>query len=129
LPELQTAFALPPDLIPFIESGFLEVLTADAHRGSVEFHIPCLCSTDRRGYITSYAVHWTRPDRDGTVGPFEYASGGGQPNFLVVKDNSSLGDEIIDLETTEDLVCWLDEMRDAAIREKHEAARRFRNLA
>lgn len=128
--DLQIEFGIPADLMPFVSSGFLQVVAVDRDERAVEFHIPRLCSTDRHGYITTYSVSWIRPDCEGCVGPFQYVPGGVQPNFVVAIDTSHVGDEFVDdLETIDDLVSWLATMHETVNRQKHENTTRIRNLA
>ncbi len=51
--SLEEAYKLPPELVAFVESGFLELLSEDKEKKTVEFFIPSRRSTDEHGHIAS----------------------------------------------------------------------------
>ena len=113
--DLATTCGIPDELMAFVNDGFLAILDYDPANRYVEFHVPSLCSTDRRGRITTFSVCWRHPDFAGPLGMFDYRPGDGQPNFYVLEDTTDLGDELVDVETAEDLIAWLAELRESVV--------------
>jgi hypothetical protein len=110
---LAEKYAMPQELLTFVESGFLEVVSEDEAKRTVEFHIPAKRSTDRQGRITSYSVVWIHPNYNADFCHFYNKTPGDLPNFYAEQDTTDVGSDQIDgLDTVDDLVEWLRRFRD-----------------
>jgi hypothetical protein len=109
MPDLATTYAIPPELMEFVNDGFLEVLAEAEAEKTIEFHIPSLLYEDHRGRGTSYSLTWTHPDFNAQFCRYYHERPGDLPNFELTIDTDDVGSEDEDLETVDDLVAWLDE--------------------
>jgi len=106
-------YNIPPEIMDFVEGGFLEVVTEDEDRKTVEFHIPSKRSVDAQGRITAYSVTWIHPDHNAEFCHYYVDEPGDQPNFYVERQNSEAASEPVDdLDEVDDLVACLESMRE-----------------
>ena len=111
--DLADKFKIPAEVMAFVRDGFLEVVSEDEARKTVEFHVPSKRRTDDEGRITSWSVVWIHPDFNAEFCQYYDEEPGDLPNFYAQKDTTDLGDEPVDgLDTVEDLVGWLEGLRD-----------------
>ena len=114
--DLAKEYGVPPEILAFVDAGFLEVLAETPDEKTVEFHIPSKRHTDIEGTIYAYNLTWIHPDFNARFCHFYHETPGDLPNFYVRQDTSVYGDEIIrDLETVDDLVCWLEAFETADV--------------
>jgi hypothetical protein len=78
---------------------------------TVEFHIPALRRTDEQGRITTFDLTWIHPDFNAQFCHYYDQSPGDLPNFYLKKDTTDIGDDDINLEDLDDLLCWLEETK------------------
>ena len=108
---LVDQYRIPNELVPFIDDGFLAVVTHDWDEKCVEFHLPSKTAIDTEGRVTSYSVYWIHPDFNRECCHFFDSEPGDLPHFYAVKDTTDLGSDLIDgIETVEDLADWLHAM-------------------
>jgi len=112
---LSESYKLPPELLPFVENGFLELLSEKKEKQTVEFFIPSRRGTDEKGRINSvYSLTWIHPDHNAEFCHFYENTPGDLPNFFVTRATPDHGDEILpDLDTLDDLIAWLTELQEA----------------
>ena len=108
---LLQKYKLPDQLRPYIRSGFLEVLAENEAEKTVEFHIPALRQSDADGRITTYSLTWIHPDHNEQFCHYYDKVPGDTPNFYLTKDVTELGDEIVDINSVDQLVSWLESHR------------------
>jgi hypothetical protein len=111
--DLSVKYKIPAEVMVFVDDGFLVLLAEDEEKKTVEFHIPSKRSTDDEGRITSYSVVWTHPDFNVEFGRYYDENSGSNPNFHVEIDTTDVGSDLVDLESVEELVTWLEEFQDA----------------
>lgn len=112
--DIADKYKIPAEVMEFVRDGFLEVVAEDEAENTVEFHIPSKRWTDPAGNITSYSVTWIHPDFNTEFCHYYDEKPGDLPNFYAMKDTTDIGDELVDgLDTVDDLVGWLEELRDA----------------
>jgi len=110
--DLALNYQVPPEVMEFVNDGFLVFLAEDETEKTVEFHIPSRRTTDKEGRITSYSVTWIHPDFNAEFCHYFDKKPGDLPNFYVEEDTSDVGSDPIDgLESVDDLVSWLEGMR------------------
>lgn len=111
--DIAQAFGIPPEIMQFVDGGFLELLKRDDVQKTVEFHIPSRRQRNEHGQITSFSLTWIHPDFNADFCHYYYETPGDSPNFHVTKDTMDSGDEILDdLQNVDDLVSWLTDFRD-----------------
>lgn len=101
-------FKLPHALRPFWESGMLELVTEDQAKKTVEFHMPRLRRMDGEGRITTYTLTWIHPDFNAQFCHYYNETPGDSPNFYVTEDTTEVGDELLAIESIDELVEWLE---------------------
>jgi hypothetical protein len=106
--DVGKRFGIPPEVMEFVDSGFLELLGEDDAKKTVEFHMPSLRWEDENRRITAFSLTWIHPDFNATFCHYYHETPGDEPNFYVTKDTSESGDEILDLNDVDELVAWLD---------------------
>ena len=112
--ELASEFGIPPEVMDFVDSGFLEIVSNDINTKTVEFHIPSLRFVDPDDHITTYSVTWIHPLFNEKFCHYYDSRPGDLPNFWVTKDTTDVGDEQIDaLEIVDDLVAWLSQIQES----------------
>ena len=109
--DVQETYGIPDELQEFLKSGFLEVLTEEKAEYTVEFNIPSMQFKDGDGRITDFSVVWIHPDHNAQFCHYYEKVPGDLPNFYIRKDTTDLGDEILDIDSLDDLMCWLEEKR------------------
>ncbi len=110
--DLVDQYWIPNELVPFIDDGFLVVLTDDWDEKSVEFHLPSKAAIDTEGRVTSYSVYWIHPDFNRECCHSFEREPGDLPHFHATKVTTDLGSDLIDgIETAEYLAAWLQAMR------------------
>ena len=60
--DIATKYALPPELIEFVQDGFLELQREIEPEQTIEFHIPSMLWTDSDLRATSYTLTRIHPD-------------------------------------------------------------------
>lgn len=113
--SLEVAYKLPPELMAFVKSGFLEMLSEDKERKTVAFYIPSRRSTDEYGRIASvFNVTWIHPDHNAEFCHYYENTPGDLANFYVSRATPDHGNEVVpDLDTLDDLISWLADLHDA----------------
>ena len=96
-------------VMAFVNEGFLVFLAEDEATKTVEFDIPSKRQTDDEERITTYSVTWTHPDFNAEFGRYYDEDSGNNPNFYVEIDTTDVGSDLVDLESVEELVGWLEE--------------------
>jgi len=106
--ELADRYKIPEALDVFIDRGFLVLLAEEPERKTVLFHIPSRLIVDHRGRATNYQLTWIHPEFNAEFCNKFDETPGDLPNFEVEIDVEDVGSEFVDdLETVEDLECWL----------------------
>jgi hypothetical protein len=110
MPTLAERYAIPTEIMEFVSSGFLVLLSERA--GEVEFHIPSRRHSDRHGEIVTYSVRWTHP-----ANHTELCHNSGEnldelPCFEAEEDDGDHGPAAADIETLDDLIDWLTKLQD-----------------
>lgn len=104
---LEADFGLPPELVRLIDSGTLQILEADEAKKTIEFHLPHLRRRDLNGRITTVSVTWIHPAFNAEFCHYYEQTPGDGPNFYVTVDTDEVGDELLDLESVEQLLEWI----------------------
>jgi hypothetical protein len=60
--SLAARYGLPGEIVEFLNSGFLQVLSERLTEKTVEFHIPSKRIAYSLHYIAAYSVVWIHPD-------------------------------------------------------------------
>ena len=106
--DLAQKYDIPADIMAFVKSGFLEVVSEDEATKTVEFHIPSKRATDDEGRLASYSVIWIHPDFNAEFCHYYDQRPGDLPNFFAEEDTTDVGSDLVDgLESVDDLVGWL----------------------
>jgi hypothetical protein len=113
--DLAKDYGVPPEVMAFVDGGFLKVLAEAPDEKTVEFHIPSKRTTDTRGTISVCNLTWIHPDFNARFCHFYHETPGDLPNFYATQRSSDYADEHIDLETLDDLVCWLEAFQTADV--------------
>lgn len=109
MPDLAVDYKIPAELTDFIDDGFLEFLSENEAEKTVKFYIPSLAWTDELGHEISFTFVWIHPDFNAQFCHYYLETPGDLVNFYVFKETSDMGDECLDIESLDDLVCWLEE--------------------
>ena len=109
MPNLAVDYKIPADLQAFIDSGFLEFLSENEAEKTLTFYIPSMEYTDEHGHDIGFTLIWIHPDFNAQFCHFYLETPGDLANFYVFKETSDSGDEQLDIETLDDLICWLQE--------------------
>ena len=105
-------YKIPPEIIAFVDDGFLKIAEEIPDRATVEFHIPSMGNADSSDTYTLYNLVWIRPDRNAEFCHYYDEKPGDLPNFFVrINTDHSRDQQVEDLETVDDLVDWLSEMK------------------
>lgn len=108
--DIHSNFAIPRQLAPFIDNGFLEVLSQDKSRRTIEFHMPSKRFVDAGGRMTTYSLIWIHPEYNAEFCHYHDRAPGDVPNFWITEDVEEVGNEQVDgLQSVDDLVVWLTE--------------------
>ena len=114
--DLAAKYKIPPELVRFIDDGFLVPLADRWEEKCVEFHLPSKAVEDTHGRITSYSVFWIHPDFNATS-PLLPQNSRATCRTFTRRRYDRFGDEIIpDLDTVDDLAAWLESMKTADVR-------------
>jgi hypothetical protein len=113
--DLAKDYGVPPEVMAFVDAGFLEVLAETPDEKTVEFHIPSKRHSDIKGTIYAYDLTWIHPDFNARFCHDCHETPGDLPNFYATQRCSDDADEHIDLETLDDLVCWLEAFQTADV--------------
>jgi hypothetical protein len=96
-----------------VEAGFLEVVSEDDDTKTVELDIPSLGTVTASDSFTSYTLIWIHPDHNAEFCHYYDREPGDLPNFFVQIHSPDRPDEQVDdLNTVDDLVDWLEGMRE-----------------
>jgi hypothetical protein len=107
--DLPAKYEIPDEVMAFVRDGFLEVVSEDEAKKTVEFHAPSKRRTDDEGRITSWSVVWIHPDHNAEFCHYYDEKPGDLPNFYVLQDTTDVGDELVDgIDSVDDLVGWLE---------------------
>lgn len=109
--DLEKTYAIPDELSKFISDGFLQIADASLAEKTVQLHIPALRQTDDQGRITTYSLTWIHPDHNAQFCHYYEKTPGDLPNFYVTEDTTEVGDDVLDIDSLDDLIAWLDERR------------------
>jgi len=60
--DLAKDYGVPPEIMAFVDAGFLEVLAETPGEKTVEFHLPSKRHTNIQEAITTYGLTWIHPD-------------------------------------------------------------------
>jgi hypothetical protein len=102
-------YGIPPELQSFIDSGYLVVVFEKPEEKTVTFGIPSLAFTDEGGAETFFTLDWIHPDFNAKYCHYYHDTPGDLANFYLNKSCRERGDELIDVESFEELIAWLDE--------------------
>jgi hypothetical protein len=112
--ELAEKYMIPPEVAAFVANGFLQVVSEDAERATVEFDIPSLGYAESDGRYALYCLVWINPERNAEFCHSYLETPGDLPNFYVrIDTDHSRDDQVDDLESVDDLVDWLEEKQEA----------------
>lgn len=81
--DLASTYAIPPELMQFVDSGFLEVLVEEPEKATVRFDIPSKQFTDSKGRMTCYTLFWIHPEKNAEHCWYYHETPGDLPNFWV----------------------------------------------
>ncbi|MFN0021066.1 MAG: hypothetical protein ACKVP0_22635 [Pirellulaceae bacterium] len=112
--SIQQRYGIPPSVAEFLTNGFLEVVSEEPDRKTVEFHIPALRRTDERGRIRTYSLVWIHPDFNAQFCHYYESVPGDAANFYVDEDETDVGGTGLDLASVDELVAWLEGMKETA---------------
>ena len=110
--DLSVKYKIPAEVMAFVNEGFLVFLAEDEAKKTVEFQIPSKRQTDDEGRITTYSVTWTHPDFNAEFGHYYDENSDDNPNFYAEIDTTDVGSDLVDMESVDDLVGWLEGLRD-----------------
>ncbi|MEK6259924.1 MAG: hypothetical protein AABP62_14990 [Planctomycetota bacterium] len=112
MPNIQSDYDLPDELMAFVDSGFLEVKWEKPAEKTIRFHIPAMVTTDGRGRFVLFEIEWIHPAFNSQFCSYYDQVRGDLPNFNVIKFVEDRGDELLDIDTPDDLIPWLSEVAD-----------------
>lgn len=107
--ELETKYGVPAELKRFVDAGFLVVAFERPEERIVTFGIPGLASTDANDVETYFTLDWIHPDFNGQFCHYFREKPGDLANFSLKRACRERGDDLIDVESLEDLIAWLSE--------------------
>ena len=113
--SLQDRYSIPPGVAEFIENGFLEVVSEDPDRKTVEFHIPALRRVDEAGEIRTFCLVWIHPDFNAQFCHYYEMVPGDAANFYVTEGDTNVEAEDLDLNSVDQLTAWLERMKAASV--------------
>lgn len=114
--DLAGKYNIPDEIMAFVRGGFVEVAEETPDRATVEFRIPSLGSADSSDRYTLYNLVWIHPDFNAEFCHYYDEKPGDLPNFYVEEDTTDVGSDQIDgIDTVDDLVGWLDGMRETEL--------------
>jgi hypothetical protein len=114
--RLAGDYEIPPELDAFIDSGFLQLLSEKPGEKTLEFHIPSKVWSDDKGNVSAYSIVWIHPAHNAQFCHLYQETPGDLPNFYVSREfDHAAPDSIDDLDSVDDLVDWLIELRDTGI--------------
>jgi hypothetical protein len=107
MPDLAVDYKIPAELTTFIDDGFLEFLSENAAEKTIKFNIPLIAWIDEHGHDIMFTLVWIHPDFNAQFCHYFLETPGDLANFYVFKETSGMGDEQLDIESLDDLLCWL----------------------
>jgi len=110
--DLKSDFGVPDEFLAFLDRGLLTIVSEDLAERTVTFDVPMLQSVDHLKRTTQYSVIWIHPDFNADFCHFYHDTPGDLPNFMVKQETEDVGDELIDLESLDDLLAWLEGLAD-----------------
>ncbi len=110
--SIADSYKIPPEIMKYVDDGFLEVVAEHAAKKTVDLGIPSLWSSSAPDEYTSYTVVWIHPDYNAEFCHDYHEVPGDLPNFFVEIHSPNEPDrQVPDLNTVDDLVDWLEERR------------------
>jgi hypothetical protein len=110
-------YGIPKCLDVFIDRGFVVLSHEDFAEKTVYFHVPSRSTVDQQDRETSYSVMWIHPDFNEQFFQTYFEKPGDAPNFEVVVDTEHVGPEYLDIQTIDELVCWLVDLSNSGYRD------------
>lgn len=107
--SLAERYAIPEELMHFVDSGFLRFLGEHPSEKTVEFHVPAIRRADAEGRGTSYSLTWIHPNFNADFCHYFTQTPGDLPNFYVNEDTTDVGDDLLEIDSVDELVGWLEE--------------------
>jgi hypothetical protein len=111
--DLAAKYDIPAEVMQYVDDGTLVVSKVDEAHATVEFDVPGLTETSRKGdQYKHHTLVWIRPDGNAEECHYYLETPGDLPNFYVRIDTENGDDLVDDLDTLDDLLAWLDEARE-----------------
>jgi hypothetical protein len=107
MPKLEKTYGIPAELKEFVDAGFLVVVFEKPERRTVTFGIPSLAYTDENDVETYFTLDWIHPDCNAQFCHYFYEKPGDVANFYLTEACRERGDELMDVESLDDLIAWL----------------------
>ena len=106
-------YKLPPEIMAFVENGFLIKTSEEKAQKTIRFDIPSLGTATAADDFTSYTLVWIHPDHNAEFCHYYIETPGDLPNFYVEIHSPNAPDQQVDgLDSIDDLVDWLTTMRE-----------------
>ena len=107
--DLEITYGVPAELKRFVDAGFLVVVFEKPDERTVTFGIPGLAYTDANNVETYFTLDWIHPDFNAQFCHYFREKPGDLANFYLTRACRERGDDLIDVESLDDLVAWLSE--------------------
>jgi hypothetical protein len=109
--DLRSKYGLPKELTDAVDRGTLDVISENEAEKTVEFAIPDLRSEDEEGRITTFSVVWIHPDHNAEFCHYFDDHPGDLPNFYVSREITDVGDDLLEIDTVDELLAWLESQK------------------
>lgn len=107
--DLESTYDVPAELKRFVDAGFLVVVFEKPEERTVTFAIPGLAYTDENKVETYLTLDWIHPDFNAQFCHYFREEPGDLANFYLMRACRERGDDLIDVESLDDLIAWLSE--------------------
>ena len=107
MPELEKTYGIPAELREFVDAGFLVVAFEKPEERTVTFGIPSLAYTDENDVDTYVTLDWIHPNFNAQFCHYFHEKPGDVANFYLTEACRERGDELMDVESLDDLIAWL----------------------
>ena len=107
--DLEKTYGVPAELKRFVDAGFLVVVLEKPEERTVTFAIPDLAHTVVNNAETHFTLDWIHPDFNAQFCHYFREKPGDLANFYLTRACRERGDDLIDVESLEDLIAWLSE--------------------